>query len=358
MLLARHEGAWNTLWNRFDVQLDSANEWTETVLHLHIFHLLQTVSPHTLHLDVGVPARGWHGEAYRGHVFWDEMFIFPFFNFERPEPGECAPPVPLRPARRRPRRGPRRRVRGRDVPLAERRHRPGGDPEAPPQPEVGSLAARPLAQPAARQHRHRLQRVAALHGHREHGVPALHRRGAADRDRPVLGQRHHVQRGREDRYEIHGVVGPDEYHEAYPDSDEPGLRNNTYTNVMAVWVLQRALETLDVLPPHYRQELVQELTHPGRRGGPLAGHQPEDEGRLPCRRRPDPVRGLRGSCPSSTGRATGSATATSSGWTGSWRPRVTAPTATSSPSRPTSSCCCSCSPGRSCAGCCTTSATT
>ena len=55
-------------------------------------------------------------------------------------------------------------------------------------------------------------------------------------------------------------MGPDEYHEGYPDSDEPGLRNNTYTNVMAVWVLQRALEALDELPPHYRQELVEELT--------------------------------------------------------------------------------------------------
>ena len=28
---------------------------------------------------------------------------------------------------------------------------------------------------------------------------------------------------------------------------------------MAVWVLQRALETLEVLPPHYRQELADEL---------------------------------------------------------------------------------------------------
>ena len=61
------------------------------------------------------------------------------------------------------------------------------------------------------------------------------------------------------RYEILGVMGPDEYHEAYPDSGEPGLRNNTYTNVMAVWVLQRALEALEVLPAHYRQELVEEL---------------------------------------------------------------------------------------------------
>jgi trehalose/maltose hydrolase-like predicted phosphorylase len=64
----------------------------------------------------------------------------------------------------------------------------------------------------------------------------------------------------QDRYEIRGVMGPDEYHEGYPDSDEPGLRNNTYTNVMVVWVLQRALEALEVLPPHYRQELAQELT--------------------------------------------------------------------------------------------------
>jgi len=55
-------------------------------------------------------------------------------------------------------------------------------------------------------------------------------------------------------------MGPDEYHEAYPDADEQGLRNNTYTNVMVVWVLQRALEALEVLPPHYRQELVQELS--------------------------------------------------------------------------------------------------
>ncbi|MEP6762137.1 MAG: HAD-IA family hydrolase, partial [Sporichthyaceae bacterium] len=83
-LLARHVGAWHSLWNRFDIELDTANARTEMVLHLHIFHLLQTVSPHTINLDVGVPARGWHGEAYRGHIFWDEIFIFPFLNFQQP----------------------------------------------------------------------------------------------------------------------------------------------------------------------------------------------------------------------------------------------------------------------------------
>ena len=55
------------------------------VLRLHVFHLLQTVGPNSIGLDVGVPARGLHGEAYRGHVFWDELFVFPVLNLSLPE---------------------------------------------------------------------------------------------------------------------------------------------------------------------------------------------------------------------------------------------------------------------------------
>jgi trehalose/maltose hydrolase-like predicted phosphorylase len=32
-----------------------------------------------------VPARGWTGEAYEGHIFWDELFIFPTLNYRAPE---------------------------------------------------------------------------------------------------------------------------------------------------------------------------------------------------------------------------------------------------------------------------------
>jgi len=62
-----------------------------------------------------------------------------------------------------------------------------------------------------------------------------------------------------DRYEIRGVMGPDEYHDSYPDADRPGLDNNTYTNVMAVWVLRRAAEALNELAPYYRHEVMEEL---------------------------------------------------------------------------------------------------
>ena len=62
-----------------------------------------------------------------------------------------------------------------------------------------------------------------------------------------------------ERYEIRGVIGPDEFHEGYPDAPTPGLNNNAYTNIMAVWVLCRALEILDLLPDLRRVELMTRL---------------------------------------------------------------------------------------------------
>jgi trehalose/maltose hydrolase-like predicted phosphorylase len=61
------------------------------------------------------------------------------------------------------------------------------------------------------------------------------------------------------RYEIHGVMGPDEFHEGYPDAPEEGLRNNAYTNLLAAWVLWRALDVLEMLPEVRRAEIVSEL---------------------------------------------------------------------------------------------------
>jgi alpha,alpha-trehalase len=258
VLLARHEGAWSTLWNRFDIQLDSANEWTETVLHLHIFHLLQTVSPHTQHLDVGVPARGWHGEAYRGHVFWDEMFIFPFLNFERPNLAGAL--LQYRHARLGVARAAARAAGYEGAMFPWQSGATGRE-------ETQEVHLNPKSGRWLPDHSHNQRHVniAIAYNVWQHymvtGSTSFLRFTGAELLIEIarFWSSATTYNAEDDRYEIHGVVGPDEYHEAYPGSDEPGLRNNTYTNVMAVWVLQRALETLDVLPPHYRQELVQEL---------------------------------------------------------------------------------------------------
>ena len=62
-----------------------------------------------------------------------------------------------------------------------------------------------------------------------------------------------------DRYHIRGVMGPDEYSTRYPGATEPGIDDNAYTNVMAVWALLRAQDVLAVLPSTRRTELVESL---------------------------------------------------------------------------------------------------
>jgi trehalose/maltose hydrolase-like predicted phosphorylase len=257
-LLARHEGAWASLWNRFDMQLDSANDWTETVLHLHIFHLLQTVSPHTIKLDVGVPARGWHGEAYRGHVFWDELLVLPFLNFQQPALAKTL--LNYRHARLGAARAAARAAGYRGAMFPWQSGSNGRE-------ETQEVHLNPRSGRWLPDHSH-LQRhvnIAIAYNVWQHymitGSTAFLRFTGAELLLEIARFWSSIATYNPelDRYEIHGVMGPDEYHDAYPDADQPGLNNNTYTNVMAVWVLLRAMKALDELPPHYRQEVTEEL---------------------------------------------------------------------------------------------------
>ncbi|CAN5142742.1 hypothetical protein BH20ACT3_BH20ACT3_00130 [soil metagenome] len=69
-LSASHGSAWEQLWQRAHLDLRSDDPEVSRTLNLHTFHVVQTLSPHIVDRDVGVPARGLTGEGYRGHVFW------------------------------------------------------------------------------------------------------------------------------------------------------------------------------------------------------------------------------------------------------------------------------------------------
>src|SRR5699024_3653059 len=59
---------------------------SQKLLNLHTYHHLSSASPFANPtLDASITARGLHGEAYRGHIFWDELFIFPFYILHFPE---------------------------------------------------------------------------------------------------------------------------------------------------------------------------------------------------------------------------------------------------------------------------------
>ena len=253
-LVDRHVLAWDHLWERCYVEIDAPVEVTRG-LHLHLFHLLQTVSQHSIDLDVGIPARGLLGESYRGHIFWDDVFVFPFLNLRMPE---LARALLLYRWRRLPRAREAAREAGLEGAMFPWQSGSDGREETPVW-HLNPQSGRWLPDNS------RLQRHIGLAI--AHNVWSYYE---ATRDQDFLAQ-HGAELLLEiakfwaglatydradDRYDVCGVMGPDEYHDGYPWRDEPGLDNNTYTNVMVVWALLRTLDCLELLPDRRRQELL------------------------------------------------------------------------------------------------------
>jgi trehalose/maltose hydrolase-like predicted phosphorylase len=252
-LAASHRTAWGQLWRR--AELDVPGE-SGLILRLHLFHVLQTLSPHTADLDVGVPARGLHGEAYRGHVFWDELFVLPYLNLHFPEVSRAL-------LRHRHRRLEQART---NAARAGRRGamypwQSGSDGRE----ETQQLHLNPRSGRWLPDHSHLQHHVGSAIAYNvwqyceaSGDMEFLHTKGA---EMLLQIARFWADKAVYDhslgRHRIRGVVGPDEYHEAYPDSERPGLDDNAYTNVTAAWVLARTLELLDTLPEPRRRELVE-----------------------------------------------------------------------------------------------------
>jgi beta-phosphoglucomutase family hydrolase len=260
-VVTRHALAWRELWRRFDVHLDPPEPGRLNVLmllRLNMLHLLETVSPHSIGLDVGVPARGWTGEAYQGHVFWDELFIFPFFNHRVPEITRS-----LLMYRYRRLGEARAAARAAGYAGAMFPWQSGSNGE-----EVTQVRnLNPRSGRWMPDHTHLQRHVGAAVAYNvwqylqvTRDAEFLEAYGAElilDIAR-FWSSLARFDEGR-GRYVIRGVMGPDEFHDAYPGAPAPGLANNAYTNVMAVWVLRRALEALDLLSGMRRGELVARL---------------------------------------------------------------------------------------------------
>jgi trehalose/maltose hydrolase-like predicted phosphorylase len=244
--LRRHSAAWDELWRACDMRV-SGNDQVQQLLRLHIAHLLQVCSPHTAALDAGLPARGLNGEAYRGHVFWDEIYAFPFFNFRLPE-------VTRGLLRYRYRRIGEARAAAREAGFrgAMFPWQSGSEGVE----ETQRVHLNPLSGRWDPDLSHNQRHVNAAifyniwnYYQATNDLDFLDRFGAEMMLEIVRfwASIAHFNPERE-RYEIHGVMGPDEFHEKYPGAQQGGLRNNAYTNVMVAWLCDIAGKLPSLLP--------------------------------------------------------------------------------------------------------------
>lgn len=296
-LLNSHKIRWTTFWERSDIQLGICsknekciNKKSRTVtevpldqikhselvkkfqsnaenisskdlqfaIRFHLFHLIQTVNPNNVGLDVSVPARGLNGEAYRGHIFWDETFVFPVYNMRFPEATRSLllyRYFRLDAARDRAR---QLGLRGACYPWQS-----GGSGEE----QTSSVHLNPLAKVWYPDYSH-LQ----LHINLAIFYNIWNYFSVTDDLSFILQYGAEMMleiarfwsmkstfNSKTGRYEILGVMGPDEFHERYPSSQTAGLNNNSYTNIMVVWCLNKALYVLSLLPNFRRRELIESL---------------------------------------------------------------------------------------------------
>ncbi|MCA9407793.1 MAG: glycoside hydrolase family 65 protein [Candidatus Omnitrophica bacterium] len=255
ILFKAHQARWKALWKRYDVEVEG-DSFVQLALRLHIFHLLQSASTYNDDIDAGMPVRGLHGEAYRGHIFWDELYVFPFYNLHSPEITRAL--------------------------LMYRYRRLGAAKENAKQ-QGFKGAMYPWQTASTGEEVTQIIHLNPLSGVWGPDYSSLQRHVSiaiaynvwnyhyttGDRDfldrcgaEMILEIAHFWSSSatfnkKSGKFEIEGVMGPDEFHEKYPGANKGGLKNNAYTNIMVVWILEKALYIIDkILTEEERNALL------------------------------------------------------------------------------------------------------
>jgi beta-phosphoglucomutase family hydrolase len=246
-----HAKSWKRLWQKVDIRV-TGDRFVQRVLRLHIYHLLVTASPHNANRDAGMPARGLHGEAYRGHIFWDELYILPFFDSNYPEISRA-----LLMYRYNRLDAARQYAKENGYIGAMFPWQTADDGTEETQEVHYNPESKQWDPDLSRRQRH--VSIAVFVNTWRYvswsGDMAFLKGFGAEMMLDIARFWGGIARFDEGtgRYHIEGVMGPDEFHEQVPGSPNPGVTDNAYTNIMVVWLLEKAMEVLDDLPPKTRE---------------------------------------------------------------------------------------------------------
>lgn len=79
----QHIDAWKNLWEQSEVKI-KGDEKAQNVLNFSIYHLLRAANEKDNR--IAICAKGFAGEAYFGHFFWDtEIYLLPFYLYTQPK---------------------------------------------------------------------------------------------------------------------------------------------------------------------------------------------------------------------------------------------------------------------------------
>lgn len=249
---------WDKIWEETDIKVEG-DRHSQKMLRLHTYHLLVSASPNNISLDASMTARGLHGEAYRGHIFWDELFILPFYDIHFPEVAKSMLMYRYRRLQKARDYAKEYGFKGAMFPWQS-----GSDGRE----ETQVLHLNPLTGEWGPDHSS-LQRHVSLaiaynvyqYFHITEDVGFMEDYGA---EMYLEICRFWASKADFDeasgRYSISGVMGPDEFHEMYSDAKEGGLKDNAYTNIMVSWMMARVPEILTKLSSQAKDKLASKIS--------------------------------------------------------------------------------------------------
>lgn len=231
---------WQNVWADADIILKSPDADLQRMIRMNIFHIRQAAQHGANQfLDASVGSRALTGEGYRGHIFWDELFVLPYYAAN-----EAATARDL--------------LRYRIKRLAAAKENAKVDNEVGAMfPWQSGLTGDEQAQfvhlntvnnewepDHSRRQRHVSLAITYnlwIYLQVTNDVSILSEGGLDLLLETTRFWLNKAKLGSDERYHIAGVMGPDEYHEAYPGK-EGGIADNAYTNLMVCWQLNWLLE--------------------------------------------------------------------------------------------------------------------
>lgn len=256
-LLEAHALAWKNLWKTYDIQIDG-DRLSQKLIRLHTYHMLASASQHNTTIDASVTARGLHGEAYRGHIFWDELFILPFYTLRNQEIAKSLLMYRYRRLDEAKKYAKEYGFKGAMFPWQS-----GSDGRE----ETQTVHLNPLTGHWGDDYSS-LQRHVSLaiayniwEYYNSTNDTAFMEEAGTEMFLEIC--RFWVSKSKKDnntnRYSIDEVMGPDEFHEHTQNSSKGGLKDNAYTNIMVSWMLEKSKTILAGISCNIEEDILTKL---------------------------------------------------------------------------------------------------
>ena len=256
-LLKASAARYQKIWDEIDIRIEG-NRLSQKLLRMHLYHLMVSASPHNEKLDASVTARGLHGEAYRGHIFWDELFILPFYDIHFPKTARSLLLYRYQRLDKAREYARQHGYKGAMFPWQS-----GSDGSE----ETQTIHLNPVSGEWGADYSS-LQRHVSLavaynvwqYFHITNDKEFLEQYGLE-----IILEvcRFWESKAQWDekagRYSIAGVMGPDEFHEKYPGTEKGGLKDNAYTNIMVAWLFKTAGKLLDEISTEANDRLAKSI---------------------------------------------------------------------------------------------------